>query len=119
MSIIRFAFCVLMAAVIFVVGCTASKPTPDPLAGFHFCFDQDPSKLNKVIQDDYQDYILKLPPEERKYATYDNDYEDGTGQHAILITIGLNGENWRHILIYDKDNKRTKTIKYISGNSRS
>jgi hypothetical protein len=89
------------------------------LDGFHICFSQDPAKLDKAIQSDYQDYMQKLPPKERKVATYDNDFEDGKGQHAILITVGLNGTNWRHILIYDKNNKRIRAIKYVSGDSHS
>jgi hypothetical protein len=99
-------------------GCSSSKPTPDPLAGFHV------SSLgnldnNKEITDDYKAYIKTLSPEEQKFATLDDYFEDGTGQHAVLITVGLNFTNWRHVLIYDKDNKRIKTIKYISGHSSS
>jgi len=112
-------FLMLVTMLLMGFGCNTSKPTPDPLTGFHFCFDQDPHKLNKTIQDDYQDYIRKLPPEEKTFATYDNDFEDGTGQHAVLITVGLNGTNWRHVLIYDKNDKRIKTIKYVSGHSAS
>jgi hypothetical protein len=93
----------------------------NPLEGgnWHFCFDQDPKLLGQAIVADYQDYIQKLPPEERRHATYDNDFEDGSGQHAILITVGLNGTNWRHVLIYDKAGKRIKAVKYISGHSQS
>ena len=42
-------------------------------------------------------------------------FENETGQHAVQIRIGINGTSWEHILIYDKDNKRIKAIKYISG----
>lgn len=116
-SINSFALICLMLMTMLILGFGCK--TPDPLAGFHFCFDQDPKKLDKAIQDDYQDYIQKLPPEERKFATYDNDFEDGTGQHAVLITVGIHDTNWRHILIYDKNNKRIKVIKYVSGHSMS
>ena len=95
-------------------GCSSSKPTPDPLASFHV------SSLgnldsNKAIIDDYKDYIQKLSPEERRNLGPTFFYEDGTGQHAIDIAIGVNGRWWRHILIYDKDSKRIKTIKYATG----
>ena len=91
----------------------------DPLVGWKLCQSQDPKYLDKAIRDDYQDYIQKLSSKEREFATYDNDFEDGTGQHAVKITIGLNGTDWEHILIYDKNDKRIKTIKYVSGNSSS
>ncbi len=42
--------------------------------------------------------------------------EDGKGQHAVDIEMsgkgGIFKSLWRHILIYDKDNHRIKTIKY-------
>jgi hypothetical protein len=99
-------------------GCSTPKPTPDPLAGFHPAALYTPD-TNKTITDDYKNYIQKLSPEERKFIAGIEFFEDGTGQHAVKITIGLNHINWRHVLIYDKDNKRINTIKYISGNSAS
>jgi hypothetical protein len=108
-----------MAMFLCGFGCSSSKPTPDPLAGFHFCFSQDPKYLGEAIMVDYQDYIQKLPPEEKKLANYSHDFEDGTGQHAVLIEVGVNGTWWEHVLIYDKDNKRIKTIKYSNGGYRS
>ena len=127
MNTTRFTFCILLAAIIGVTGCAAlklvttawstSKPSPDPLAGW-----QHASKNpEQIIINDYQDYMQKLSPEERKYlgpspVSY---FEDGTGQHAAVITIGLNETVWRHVLIYDKHNKRIKTIKYASGDYHS
>jgi hypothetical protein len=46
-------------------------------------------------------------------------FEDGTGQHAVEIRIGLDATNWRHILIYDKNDNRIKTIKYADGHYAS
>ena len=106
----------MLAFFVFGFGCNTSKPTPDPLAEWQKIYTHDP---DPAIVKDYQDYIQSLSSKEKKYATYDDEFEDGTGRHAVLITIGLNGTNWRHILIYDKDNKRIKTIKYVSGNSAS
>jgi len=117
MSIIRF--CILLALFILVAGCASSDPTPNPLAGFNFCFSPDPAKLDKAIQADYLDYIQKLPTKERKFAYYASDFEDGTGRHAIAILIELNGTEWTHVLIYDRDNKRIKVTKYISGHYAS
>jgi hypothetical protein len=31
----------------------------------------------------------------------------------------LNGTAWNHVLIYDKDNKRVKVIKYVGYHYRS
>ena len=111
------AICVM---IISGCSCSAPKPTPDPLAGFHW------SSLvnldnNKSITDDYKAYIQTLSPEEKKYLGPSpiSYFEDGTGQHAVQIEIGLNGTTWEHVLIYDKDNKRIRTIKYASGNYRS
>ncbi|HEX3856075.1 MAG TPA: hypothetical protein VHY30_02125 [Verrucomicrobiae bacterium] len=95
--------------------CSAPKPTPDPLAGFHPYY----KILNQSIVTDYQDYIQKLSPKEHNNIAYIESFEDGTAQHAVEIMIELNHTNWRHILIYDKDNKRIKTIKYVSGHSAS
>jgi len=74
---------------------------------------------NKAITGDYKAYVQTLSPEERKYLSTILFYEDGTGQHAVRITIGLNGTVWRHVLIYDRNDKRIKTIKYASGDYHS
>ncbi|HEY3762404.1 MAG TPA: hypothetical protein VGN23_11720 [Verrucomicrobiae bacterium] len=115
---IVFAILIVIAITAMGFGCNSSKPMPDPLAGFHW------SSLvnldnNKVITDDYKSYIQTLSPEERKFATVDEFLEDGKGESAVSITVGLNDTNWRHVLIYDKNNKRIKTIKYVSGHSMS
>ncbi len=40
--------------------------------------------------------------------------EDGTGQHAVSIEIFEKHKNasWHYVLIYDKENKRMRVIKY-------
>jgi hypothetical protein len=102
-----------LAAFIEVAGC--STKTPDPLAAWHFSFSQDPGKINKAIQDDYRAYIQKLPPEEKNYIGVVSLFEDGTGQLAIRIETNERNESWYHVLIYDKEGKRVKIIKYFSG----
>ena len=119
MKITQFIFCLFLAVFVCGFGCTASKPTPDPLAGWQKDYTPDPS--DQFIEKDYNDYIQTLSPEEKKYigpypATF---FKDGTGQHAVKIEIGLNGVWWEHVLIYDKNGKRVRTIKYASGGYRS
>jgi hypothetical protein len=92
--------------------CSAPKPMPDPLAGFHVV-DLQHLDDNKTIAADYDDYLQKLPPNEKKYARVNGYYVDNAGQHAVRIEIDLNGTAWFHDLIYDKDNTRIKSIKHI------
>ena len=87
----------------------------NPIPGWQIEFKREP---RQAIEKDAQDYINKLSAEERKYIAYQELFTDGKGQHAIKITIGLDGTNWRHVLIYDQADKRIKVIKYISGHSR-
>jgi hypothetical protein len=92
----------------------------NPLAGWHFCFSQDPNKLNKAITVDYQDYIQTLPPKERQFVQGGISlFEDGTGRHAVKIEIPYYGVWREHVLIYDKDNKRIKVTTYSGGGYRS
>ena len=63
-------------------------------------------------------YIKKLHPEHH-YIGDISFFEDGTGQHAVSIEVFKLGANasWRHVLFYDKENRRTKVIKYDYPNS--
>jgi hypothetical protein len=114
MKITRFIF--LLAAFVLVGGCAKPKPAPDPLVGWQGDFNEQP---NQTIVSDYQDYIQKLPPTEKPYSGVNDWLKDGTGQHAIVIEVALNGTWWNHVLIYNKDDKRIKTIKYSPGHYRS
>jgi hypothetical protein len=117
MKITRFAACFLFAVLVCSFGCTAPKPTPDPLTGFHAAG----KALDQSIVNDYQNYIQHLSPKEKQnLGPYPALFlEDGTGQHAVKIVIGMDGNVWEHVLIYDKDDKRVKTFKYVSGGYRS
>ena len=112
MKIIQFTVCFLLAMFLCGFGCSSSKPTPDPLAGWKPDFTSRPS--DQVIEKDYQDYIQKLPPEDSKFVGPAQFFEDGTGQHAVEIEVFEKNKNasWQHILFYDKENKRIDVIKY-------
>jgi hypothetical protein len=112
---LRLISLVLLTAIIWITGCSAPKPTPDPLAGWKVYFHEP----NQLITGDYKDYIQKLPTEERKYAGMIQYFKDGEGKIAVKIEVGVNGTWWDHVLIYDKENKRIKVIKYVSGYYRS
>jgi hypothetical protein len=112
MNITRFTFGMFLAAFVWVVGCA----TPNPLAGWR------PASANpdQAIENDYHDYIQKLPPKEKEFMGPSQYFEDGTGQHAVRIETDIDGKKrWFHILVYDKDNKRIKTTKYYSGRFQS
>ena len=120
MNVIRFPFWIFLAACLWATGC-ATQPHPDPLAGWKVLLSRDSEKLNQAIKDDYRNYVqTELLP--KKYFIDEEDiwfYEDGTGQHAVRIDIPINGTYWEHVLIYNKDNKRIKLIKYSAGHYRS
>ena len=123
-KIIKYSnyFGIVLAICVMVISgcsCSAPKPTPDPLVGWQKDYTPDPS--DQIIEKDYKNYIQTLSPEEKKYlGPYPASFfKDGTGQHAVQITIGINNTVSRHVLIYDKDNKRIKVIKYASGNYAS
>jgi hypothetical protein len=119
MSITRYTFCILLAATVLLVGC-ASKPAPDPLAGWKSLSTRDGKKFDQAIANDYQDYVQEL--RSKHYFIDENNfwfYEDATGQHAVRISIPINGTEWEHVLIYDRNDKRVKVVKYVSGHYRS
>jgi hypothetical protein len=104
-------FLMLMAMFVLGFGCNASKPTPDPLAGWKTDFHEQPSQ---AIEKDYHDFIQKLQSEGNGPAAANGFLEDGTGQHAIVLEIFEYNKNasWQYALIYDKEDKIIKVIKY-------
>ncbi len=105
----------MLLAFCMAVGCA---PTRNPLEGWKGWGADTGYHLDKAITDDYQSYIKTLPTRESAIAEAKFSqmfFEDGTGQHAVEISIPLDGTWWKYVLIYDKNNKRTKVIKYASG----
>lgn len=109
-------FIVLSAALFWETGCATR--TPNPLAGWQFSrldnFDSIPE-----IAEDYHSYINNLPRKERTNIGPIQFFEDNTGQHAVRMEIALNGTDWAYVLIYNKENKRVKVIKYVAGHYSS
>ncbi len=110
-----------MAIPFLAASCGTPKPAPNPLEGWHIRQPSFALPKDKVIADDYNAYIQALPQNEKRYVDNDSIWflEDSTGQTAVQIKIPLHGTWWVHALIYDKDNKRIKTLKYTTGNYRS
>ncbi len=115
---VALALCV---TIIFGCGCSSSKPVPDPLAGWTFKpfpgweippYRYNTNHLDKAVIDDYQKFISdrRLNP----FGAITGFYEDGTGRHAVDFQAFPPGENatWNYVLIYDKENRRARTIRY-------
>ena len=121
MNAIRLTCFTLVITAFLGDGCGTPKPAPNPLEGWHVRRPSFALPKDKVIEDDYNVYIQALPPEERQYVDKNSVWflEDSTGQTAVQIKIPLHGTWWIHALIYDKDNKRIKTVKYKAGQYRS
>jgi len=81
---------------------------PDPLTGFHAAG----KGLDHSIVKDHETYIQNLSPEEKQsLGPYPASFfKDDTGQHAVRIKTGMDGDSWEHILIYVKNDKRVKTL---------
>jgi hypothetical protein len=114
-------FLMLMAMFLFGFGCNTSKPARDPLVAWTFRpfpgweappYGHNTNRLDKAISDDYQDFIKKN--ELNPFGAITGFYEDGTGQHAVEFAAFPLDQNatWNYVLIYDKENKRIKLIKY-------
>jgi hypothetical protein len=110
----------LSMAVLFGCTCAAPKPEPDPLSGWTFrAFDEYsvPGKeghyhVEKSVTDDYEAFIktnnLKV------FGAITGFFEDGTGQRAVEFEAfpGEPNASWSYVLIYNKENRRVKVIRY-------
>jgi hypothetical protein len=118
MKIIQFMFCFLLVMFLCGIGCSSSKPTPDPLAGWQK--EYTPQASDQIIEKDYQVYIHALSPDEQKFVGPVFYFKDGTGQRAVQIEVDIGGKDcWYHVLFYDKEIKRIKVVKYFYGRYQS
>src|SRR6266498_30367 len=121
LNTLRCAARVWLAAFSLGAGCSTSKPDPNPLEGWQVRRPSSTLLSDRMIEDDYDAYIQALPPGEKRYVDGGNIWflENSTGQTAVQIKIPLDGTWWIHALVYDKDKKRIKTLKYKAGRYRS
>ena len=68
-----------------------------------------------MVATDYNEYIEKLPKAERPGVSDVKYYVDGTGRYAVAVLVNVGDTQWTHLLIYDKQNKRTGVTKYVAG----
>jgi hypothetical protein len=120
MKISRFRFWLVLAvsicalaAITCLSGCEMFANHTNPVAGWQIDFKHEP---NQAVIKDATDYINKLPSNQRNRTGPQQWLTDGKGQHALVIPVALNGTDWGHVLIYDKNDKRIKVIKYVMGN---
>ena len=118
MNIIRFTSGILLIACLTLTGCSFAyeelSSHTNPIPGWRSC-SLDSLDKNKAISDDYQAYMKTLKLTWRDFVNGHDYYEDGTGQHAVTISLGLDGTYWTYVLIYDKNDKRIKVKKWVSG----
>ena len=145
MKITKLKFCawlVLLAAVpaaiICLSGCEMFAGHTNPIAGWkvvgevgckvgEMSAEVSPIIGYKEISDDVQKFVNKLPVDHlpdycgggtRRWCYWLEDmrfYEDVTGQHAVGFHIPHDGTWWGYVLIYDKNNKRVKAVRYVEG----
>jgi hypothetical protein len=119
MNINRWMKMLLLVPLLCLCGCGPSSKERNPLEGWTPARDLEKSRLNKLVQDDYRSYIQNLPQEEKNYVADIWIMKSNGGDLAVLITIPLNGTWWHHVLFYDKNYKRIKTVKYKAGDYQS
>jgi hypothetical protein len=68
-----------------------------------------------TVVTDYNDYIERLPKAERPGVSDVKYYADGTGRNAVAVLVNVGGAQWTHLLVYDKQNKRTGVTRFVAG----
>jgi hypothetical protein len=114
MKNLRLALNVWLMLAALTFGC-ASRRT-NPLKEWTLRYDQTAALLNrKAIDVDYHSYIDHLSAKEKDYIGAIELFENGNGLTAIRIDTHVTKAIRTHVLIYDSENKRIKTIKYVRG----
>ena len=68
-----------------------------------------------TVVTDYNEYIEKLPKAERPGVSDVKYYVDGTGRNAVAVLVIVGDTQWTHLLVYDKQDKRTGVTKFVAG----
>jgi len=68
-----------------------------------------------TVVTDYNVYIEKLPKAERPGVSDVKYYVDGTGRNAVAVLVNVGDTQWTHLLVYDKQDKRTGVTKFVDG----
>ena len=103
----------LCAAVILGCGCNILNINRDPLAGWKRVDGPD----DPVMMKDCKNFIDQFKPHGQRPSGVEGFYENDAGQYALNVEIFKYHSNasWMYLLIYDKDGKRIKVIKYGYG----
>jgi hypothetical protein len=120
-----------LATAIFMVGCATPNPVRDwkPVTAIPDVPSRRNQKppgyntsiylpgelyhIDRAILEDYPKFIEQLKGKYRVvYFNQVHFYEDGTGQHAVKLSIQTDSRQYTEFyLVYDKTNARTKVIK--------
>jgi hypothetical protein len=132
-------FILLVAGFVLLAGCESTESTKNPLTGWksvapigykvgEMSATIDTLPGYKTISDDVQSFVNMLPVHrtyydtggycERRYCYWIQRitlFEDGNGQHAVVIEIPVEGTYQNYVIIYNKSNERIKTTRFSSG----
>jgi hypothetical protein len=86
---------------------TTNDPATDPLAGWKESGDLPAD----TVVTDYNEYIEALPAAERPGVANVKYYTDDSGRTGVLVIVFVNREPWNHLLVYDKDQRRSGVTK--------
>ena len=88
------------------------------MAGWKILGTIDRAPIPKTVEQEARAYFQILPAEEKHWLGNDdhiNYYEDRTGQHAGVLDAFHDSEFWAVALIYDRDNRRIRVLRYSWG----
>jgi len=68
-----------------------------------------------TVVTDYNAYIEKLPNTERPGVADVKYYVDELGRNAVAVLVNVGDTQWTHLLVYDKQHKRTSVTKFVVG----
>ena len=109
----------LIVAVLSIAACTFHS---DPMKGWTPLGSFSNTEVPETIKQDARAFFQTLPKVERICSDQSYDvsyYEDGAGQHAVVLQTSHDGEHWHYALVYGPNNRRIKLLKYSTGSYMS